>query len=121
MDTLTALRTHKYLDVGQLRDRDVLPAVRTLQRSNRIALFLFAFRVYRRHAAIVARASDAVAALAVHVLPVARLSFRQPLESGRDAFLPGLVPLCFGNPLNVFAPVAHAEAFEILGGYLVVS
>jgi hypothetical protein len=53
---LPALRTHKYIEVCQLRDRDMLPAVRTFQHSNRIGLVIFAFRVYGPHGAIVARA-----------------------------------------------------------------
>jgi hypothetical protein len=40
----------------------MFPAVRTFQHSGRIGLVIFAFRVYRRHGAIVARGSDAVPA-----------------------------------------------------------
>lgn len=117
---LPAFRTYKYIKVCQLWNADMLPAVWALKRSHGVGLLIFAFRVYRRHGAIVARFRD-VARSAVHVFPVTRFPFRQPLESGRNTLLPGLVPLCFRNPLDVFASMTLAEGFEGLRSPFVFS
>jgi hypothetical protein len=95
VNTLPALRTHKNIEVCQLRDRDMLPAVRTFQHSNRIGFVIFAFRVYGRHGAIVARASDAVAGFsssctsscAVFLPPAIRERSRYVFAGSRPALL----------------------------------
>ena len=115
--TLPALRAHKYIDVRQLGNGHSLVAVRAGKGSNGVSFLVFAFRMYGWHGAIVARNAP----LTIHVLPVTRFSFREPFESRGNTFSPGVLPLCFGNPLNIFASVTLAEAFEGLGGRFVLS